>query len=189
MIQALANRVAEFVVNNDDTADYEVLAYGYGLIVWGIFNYTIIIASAAFLGVICEMFAAIAVYITMRSTIGGVHASNRAICLATYAGILYFSIFISPILNLSVIAIAALFLTNVILLILYAPSDTAEQPIVKRRLLRKILGILILTAFFSFSIFSDNMQIVANIMLLIPTFTCLFLHPLIYRILGCKKSI
>jgi len=189
LIQALANSIAGFVVKNDDTADFEIMAYGYGLIVSAIVTYTAIIISALFFGVFREMLVAIATYITMRATIGGVHANSRAACFITYAGALYLSIYLSFVLTFSEIATAALYLFNMALLILYAPSDTAEQPIVRRRPARKILGIVFLSLFFSISIFWDRMWIETNILLLVSTITCVFLHPAIYRLFGCKKSI
>ena len=189
MIQTLANRAAQFVVNNDDTADFEVLAYGFGLIVSGIVTYTAVLVSALLFGVIVEMLIAIAAYIIMRLTIGGVHANSRIVCFITYSSTLYLSIYLSFVLTFSDAVMAVLYLMNVALLILYAPSDTADQPIVKRRFERKILGIVFMTLLFSLSMFLDHRTVETNILLLVSTFTCVLLHPLIYRMFGCKKSI
>jgi len=190
MIQAIANALAKFIVKNDDTADYEVLAYGYGLIVNGVVTNVIIIVSALIFGVIVEMLIALGVFMTMRLIIGGVHANSRTLCFITNAGVLYFSIIFASVLNLNEITtIGALYLANLILLVLYAPSDTVDQPIVKRRMRRKILGIIFLSLFFSVSLFFDNIQIETNIMILVSTITCILLHPLVYQAYKCKKSI
>ena len=189
MIQVVADRIATFIVKNDDDADFEVLAYGYGLIVSGIVNYTVMIVSAVIFGVILEMLIAIATYITMRLTIGGVHANSRLLCFVTYASALYASIFLSFVVNMSGVAIAALYGFNVALLVLYAPSDTVEQPIVKRHLLRKILGVVFLSLFAAVSMLGWDIRVIANILLFVPTITCVFLHPIVYRIFSCNKSV
>ncbi|MCL2873653.1 MAG: accessory gene regulator B family protein [Defluviitaleaceae bacterium] len=191
MIQAIANNIAKYIVDNDDTntADYEILAYGYGLIVNGIFTYAAIITSALILGLIVEMFVALGAFIALRLLVGGVHANSRVLCFATNAGVMYFSIALSFFLNLSEIVITVLYIANLLLLILYAPSDTTDQPIVKRRMLRKILGIACLSLFFALPMFLNNFQVKINILILISTITCVMLHPLIYKIYGCKKSI
>jgi len=189
MIQILADNIAKFIVKNDDTADYEVLAYGYGLIVSGVVNYTVILVSALLFGVIVEMLIALAVFITMRLTVGGAHANSRAVCFIVHSASLYLSIILAFVITPGIVMIVALYLVNMVLLILYAPSDTADQPIVKRRTARKILGIIFLSLFFSGSVIWHDMRIESNIVILLSTLTCIMLHPLIYRVFGCKKSI
>ena len=188
MVQALANRMADYVARNDETANQEVLAYGYGLILMGIVSYTTVLASAFMFGVVREMLIAMAVYLLMRLTVGGCHANRRAVCYVTYAGTLYLSIFLSTFLSFTLYAIVLLYLANVALLIMYAPGDTVEQPMVKRRLLRKIMGLIIVSCLFAFVILFRDMSTERNILLLVATSTSIFLHPYVYKAYRCERS-
>ncbi|MCL2856920.1 MAG: accessory gene regulator B family protein [Oscillospiraceae bacterium] len=180
--------MAEFVVKNDDSANREVLAYGFGLIVSSMMTYIVVLGSAFILGVIYEVLIAILVFSVMRLTIGGSHANSRIVCFIVYSSVLYSSVFLSSILNLNVFAIAALYIVNVMLLVVYAPADTAQQPIVKGKLTRKVLGLIFTSLFFGFALLIPGRQTEANILLLMATFTCVSLHPLVYRVSGCKTS-
>jgi len=84
--------------------------------------------------------------------------------------------------------VAVLYVINIGLLIIYAPADTKEQPMVKYRFARKVAGIAILTLIFCISTFVLQNQVYANILLIVPTLTCVFLHPYVYRVYGCEKS-
>jgi len=188
IIQALASRIASFIVKNDEEADHEVLAYGYGLVLAGIATYAIVIASALVFGVLREMSIAVLTYLLLRYTVGGVHANSRVVCFLTYAGTMYFCIFMSRVLSFAALATAVLYLFNALLLILYAPSDTVDQPITSGRLVRKLLGLFFLTLLFAISVFYYGAMVEGGILILVSTLTCIQLHPFVYRIYGCKKS-
>jgi len=181
--------VAGFVVKNDETADHEILAYGFGLIISGIVTYTVILTSALLIGVIQEMLVAIVAYIAMRQAIGGVHANSRIVCFVTYTGSLYLCIGLAFVLNISSLAVAVMYAVSLGLLMMYAPADTKAQPMVKHRLARKVSGIVILTLAFCISVFVLQNQVHANILLFVPTITCVLLHPAVYRMYGCETSI
>ena len=188
MIQVLANRMASYVAKNDDTADQEILAYGYSLIIMAIVTYTTVIASAFLFGVLKEMIIAICIFVVMRTAIGGCHANHRAVCLITYSGMLYLCIVLAGTIIFSWYVVFVLYAINVVLLTLYAPGDTVEQPMVKYRFMRKIFGLILISCIFALYIFFGNMHTEINILLLVSTSTCVLLHPYIYRIYGCKKS-
>jgi len=181
--------MAGFIVKNDDTADHEVLTYGFGLILSGLVTYTVVLTSALLLGLMQEMLVAIFAYIAMRQAIGGVHANSRLVCFITYISTLYLCIFLSFILNVDIFAVVILYVISLILLILYAPADTKAQPMVKYRLLRKVAGIAILTVLFCISTFLLQNQVYANILLFVSTLMCVLLHPVVYRAYGCETSI
>ena len=180
--------MANYVVSKDETANQEVLTYGFSLILMAIATYSTVILSALLLGVFREILIAIGTFILMRTAIGGVHAKHRAVCLITYSTVLYLSIYLSGILRLDLYATAALYLFNIIILILYAPGDTVEQPMVKNRMLRKISGLFLVTILFALSIFVRDMRIETNIILFVSTLTSILLHPFTYRIYGCERS-
>lgn len=187
MIHALAYRIANYVAKKDKTADHEILTYGYSLIIMGFATYSAVIISALLFGVLIEMLIAIGVFMLMRTTIGGCHANHRAVCFFTYSGTLYLSIFLANVLTLDWYVVLAMYFVNVVLLILYAPGDTVEQPMVRYRHIRKVLGVIFLTFLFAISIYFRDMRIEMNILLFVSTLTCVFLHPYIYRVYGCLK--
>ena len=188
MIQFLANRMADYVVKNDETANQEVLSYGFQLLLMAFVTYAVVLISAYILGVFREMLIAIGAYILMRTAVGGCHANSRTVCLITYSGILYSSIFLAGVLTLSWYVILALYLVNIALLVLYAPGDTDQQPMVRWRLTRKICGLIFLSCLFVLSLILQDMRMETNILLFVSTATCILLHPYIYKIYGCKRS-
>lgn len=188
MIQALADRIAGYVVKNDGTANHEILAYGFGLILYAIFTYAVVFASALLFGVIREMLVVLPVFWIMRYTVGGCHANSRLVCFITSTSSFYLCIFLAHTLVFRGPAIAVLLIVNLLVLIRYAPGDTQEQPMVKRRWLRKLLGVVFLLCFFALSVFNRGMRVEANILLLVPTLVSVLLHPYAYRIYRCKQS-
>jgi len=180
--------LASFVAKNDDTADQEILEYGLGLLISTILSYIVIFGSALLFGVFVEMLVTVALYSVMRSIIGGSHANSKIVCDITYTSSLYLLIIVSTIISLNIYIIAALYVISLVLIALYAPGDTIQQPIVKGILARKLFGILVVSIFFASSFFLQEMRVLANLLLLVPTFTSVFLHPIIYNIMGCKRS-
>ena len=188
MIQTLANSLAEYIAKNDETANKEELAYGYGLIFMAITIYATVLLSALLFGVFAKMLIAVGAFTLMRATVGGCHVNHRAVCIASYTGIAYLAIFLSGILYLNLYAIAALYLVNVILLTLYAPGDTEEQPMVHWRLARNVVGLILISAIFSLSLILRDMQVETNIAILTSTANSIYLHPYIYKAYRCKRS-
>ena len=188
LIQALANRMADYVVKRDKTANQEVLSYGLSLVLMAIASYATVLASAIIFGLVKEMLIAIGTFILMRTTVGGCHANNRVACLATYTGLLYASILLAGVIILNMYATIILYLFNIVLLVLYAPGDTVEQPMVQYRFLRKIYGLFFITLLFAFALFVPNMRAETNILLFVSTFVSILLHPMIYKLYGCRRS-
>lgn len=180
--------MADYVVKNDETADQEILAYGFQLLLMAFVSYAVVLSSAYLFGVFREMLIAIGAYILMRITVGGCHANSRIVCLITYSGILYSSILLAGILTLSWHVVLLLYLVNITLLILYAPGDTVQQPMIQNRLARKIFGLFFLSCLFALSLLLQDMRMETNILLLVSTATCILLHPYIYKIYKCERS-
>ena len=188
MIQTLAGRLAGFVIRNDDTADREVLEYGLGLLISAIISYVVIFSSALLFGLFVEMLVTVALYSTMRFIIGGSHANSKMVCEIMYTSSLYLLIIVSSVISLNVYVVTVLYVVNLALILKYAPGDTVQQPIAKGIFTRKLFGILFLSLFFTLSIFVHETRVFANLLLLVPTLTSVFLHPIIYNIMGCKRS-
>ena len=187
VIQALAGRLAGFVAKNDGTADREVLEYGLGLLISAIVSYILIFGSALIVGVFIEMLVTVVLYSVMRLVIGGSHANSKMVCDVMYTSSLYLLILLSSVVSLNVYIVVAMYVVNLTLVAMYAPGDTVHQPIVKGILKRKIYGALLLSFLFALSFFVRETR-VANLLLLVPTLTSVFLHPLVYMIMGCKRS-
>ena len=181
--------MANYVVRHDESASQEELAYGYSLILMGFVTYSIVIISSLLFGVFIEMLIAIGAFILMRSTIGGCHANHRVTCFITYSGVLYTSILLAGVVVLGWQVKLALYLINVVLLILYAPGDTAEQPMVRNRFLRKVFGLIFISCLFATPLLFHDTQNETNIVLFVSTLTCILLHPLIYKAYGCERSV
>lgn len=181
--------MAAYVIDNDENggSDQEVLAYGYSLLIMAVVNYVVIISSSLLFGVFREMMFSLGAFMLMRTTIGGVHANHRGICLATTMTTLYLGIVLSDVLTLNLYVVLAMYALNIMLLVLYAPGDTTEQPMVRNRFLRKILGIALVSCIFASYAFFGSVREV-NILLIVSTLICVLLHPYFYKLYKCERS-
>ncbi|PWL64175.1 MAG: hypothetical protein DBY34_00870 [Oscillospiraceae bacterium] len=193
MIAKLSQSVAQYLANNFEDSDEEVLAYGLELIFQEILAFIALFTVAAFLGVADLMLFSVLAYTTVRGNANGAHASTRSICLSTYVMFMFASIGIS--------IWAKGFLTpffwagiacNTIVLLLYAPGDTQEKPIFGSRLrLRcKVVGLFGMWISFGCAYWmSQGYPARANVLMLSSTVACFMVTPIAYKLYGCQRYV
>lgn len=154
---------------NDERA--EVINYGLHLLLGEIPKTFIFIAIAAILGVLKEFFIAMLVIFPYRAVSGGFHLKTHLGCILMtsfyYCGIAYFSRLFILETTIKYILIALTWIFGIIMCKLYAPADTENVPILRKkdRKIKQILSYIILTITLVIGIVVQN-NVISNIIIL-----------------------
>ena len=166
----LTNKIRQQMPEVDDEKA-EVINYGIQLIVGEIPKTFVFIAIAAFLGVLKEFFITMLVIFPYRAFSGGFHLKTHTGCIVMtslyYCGIAYvsqFQLFTNDIKN---IIIPAVWLFGMIMCKLYAPADTENVPILRKkdRKVKQILAYITLTITLVIGALVKN-HVISNIIIL-----------------------
>ena len=194
----MIDKICDFLTNkirnkmpeiNDERA--EVINYGIHLIVGEIPKTFVFILIAWLLGVLREFFITVLVIFPYRTFSGGFHLKTHLGCIVMtslyYCGIAYISkLFILPI-YIKYILTFLVFIFGIIMCKLYAPADTENVPILKKkaRKTKQILSYITLTVTLIVGIFINN-NIVSNIIILGMFIQSMMITKLAYRITNNK---
>lgn len=146
----LTNKIRQKMPEVDDEKA-EVINYGIQLIVGEIPKTFIFIAIAAILGILKEFFIAMLVIFPYRAFSGGFHLKTHTGCIVMtslyYCGIAYisqFQLFSNDIKN---ILVPVVWVFGMFMCKLYAPADTENVPILRKkdRRIKQILAYITLT--------------------------------------------
>lgn len=146
----LTNKIKKQMPDVDDEKA-EIINYGMHLIVGEIPKTFIFIAIAAILGVLKEFFITMLVVFPYRTFSGGVHLKTHLGCIILtsimYCGIAYISQYQLFDVNLKYALILLTWLFGMIMCRLYAPADTENVPILRKkdRKIKQILSYITLT--------------------------------------------
>ena len=194
----MIDKICDFLTNkirnkmpeiNDERA--EVINYGIHLIVGEIPKTFVFILVAWLLGVLREFFITVLVIFPYRAFSGGFHLKTHLGCIVgssiMYCGIPFISKYI--ILNnaFKCILIISVWIFGMIMCKLYAPADTENVPILKKkaRKTKQILSYITLTVTLIVGIFINN-NIVSNIIILGMFIQSMMITKLAYRITNNK---
>lgn len=193
MIAKLSQSVAQYLANNFEDSDEEVLAYGLELIFQEIVAFIALFTVAACLGVADLMLFAVLGYTTIRGNANGAHASTRVLCLSTYTMFMFASIgiavwakgFMAPLFYAGLAC-------NTVALLVYAPGDTQEKPIWGRKLRLRCKVVSLLCMWVSFGCaywISSGSPMRANVLMLSSTVACFMVTPIAYMLYGCHRYV
>jgi len=163
----LTNKIRKQMPEVDDERA-EVINYGIHIIVGEIPKTFIFIAIAAILGVLKEFFISMLVIFPYRAVSGGVHLKTHIGCIVAtslmYCGTAYVSQFQLFNNNVKYILIPLVWIFGMIMCKLYAPADTENVPILRKKDRRKkqILSYIVLTLTLIIGAIINN-YVVANI--------------------------
>lgn len=186
----LTNKIKNKMPEIDDERA-EIINYGIHLVIGEIPKTFAFIAIAAILGVLKEFFITMLVIFPYRAFSGGVHLKTHLGCiLATslmYCGIAYISQFQMFSNETKYILIPLVWLFGMIMCRLYAPADTENVPILrkKERRIKQILSYVTLTITLVIGIFIKN-YIILNIIILGMLVQSLMISRFVYRITNNK---
>ena len=194
MIDRICNYLTNKIKNEMPEVDderAEVINYGIHLVIGEIPKTLAFILIAAILGVLKEFFITMLVIFPYRAFSGGVHLKTHLGCiLATslmYCGIAYISQFQMFSNETKYILIPLVWLFGMIMCRLYAPADTENVPILrkKERRIKQILSYVTLTITLVIGIFIKN-YIISNIIILGMLVQSLMISRFVYRITNNK---
>lgn len=186
----LTNKIKQTVPDiNDEKA--EIINYGIHLIVGEIPKTFIFIGLAAIFGILKEFFLTILIIFSYRAFSGGFHLKTHFGCIvgtsSFYCGIPYIAKMFSLDLKTKIICTILTWIFGIIMCKLYAPADTENVPILRKKDRRKkqICSYIILTITLAIGLFINN-SLVSNIIILGMFGQTLLITRLAYKITNNK---
>lgn len=166
----LTNKIRKQMPEVDDERA-EIINYGIHLVIGEIPKTFIFIAIAAILGVLKEFFITMLVIIPYRAFSGGVHLKTHIGCIVAtslmYCGTAYISQFQLFNNELKYILIPLVWIFGMIMCKLYAPADTENFPVLRKkdRRTKQILSYISLTIILIIGLVINN-YVISNIIIL-----------------------
>lgn len=174
-----------------DEEKAEIINYGIHLIVGEIPKTFIFIAIAAILGVLKEFFITVLVVFPYRAFSGGFHLKTHLGCILGtslfYCGIPLLSKYLVISNNTKYFLIASIWLFGLIMCKLYAPADTENVPILRKKDRRKnqVLSYITLTITLAIGVIINN-NIISNIIILGISLQTLMITKIAYKLTNNK---
>ena len=158
MLQLCAKKIAQWC--SDESEDVEIIQYGMELILENIVKMTGIILIALLIGYVKEVMVASIVFMSLRSMAGGVHCKTSLGCFGAMVLVIGISVYLRCITIPGWVYILGTVCVEIIVY-LYAPSDTSNNPITDETLRkRKRIGAVVLVGlFFCIFLVSNNIEI------------------------------
>lgn len=193
MIKYLSEKLAGYVIDDNDPEKYDVLVYGFDIWIQKIFIILIALIISIPLDIVLPAAVAYAAYNLLRKFAGGTHAKHRVACIVTSVMVLFAPSYIFSKLGFTMPLAGVLVLSviDIILLLLYAPADTEIRPVnIKTEWAQmKSISLVIMLLFVYISLYlHENYPAYSSIIITNATVVCCLTHPLLYKIYGCKKS-
>ena len=194
MIDKICNYLTNKIKNKMPEIDEEraeIINYGMHLVVGEIPKTFLFIVIAAILGVLKEFFITMLVIFPYRIVSGGVHLKTHIGCIVAtslmYCGIAYVSKFYLFSEEIKYIIIPVIWIFGMIMCKLYAPADTENVPILrkKERTIKRILSYIALTITLIIGVFVKD-YIISNIIILGMLIQSIMISRFIYKITNNK---
>ncbi len=183
----IAKSTVTFIKNNTSTSDedLEKIEYGIKALVSNFLKLVLLFLTAYFFGVLKYTLLAVFTFALIRSFASGAHANSTIQCI--FINYLFFlgNVFISIYHPLSTMEIGVIFLISLILICLYSPADTAERPLVNKKLRIFLkLGSIITAFILLFISLIINNDVYKTIIINSILEESIAITPLLYKILG-----
>ena len=186
----LTNKIRKQMPEVDDQRA-EIINYGIHLVVGEIPKTFIFVAIAAILGVLKEFFITMLVIFPYRAFSGGVHLKTHIGCIMAtslmYCGTAYVSQFQLFGNNIKYILIPLVWIFGMIMCKLYAPADTENVPILRKkdRRIKQILSYITLTTTLVIGALIKD-YVVSNIIIFGMFIQTIMITKLVYKITNNK---
>jgi len=186
----LTNKIRKQMPEVDDERA-EVINYGIHLVVGEVPKTFVFIAIAAILGVLKEFFITMLVIFPYRAFSGGVHLKTHIGCIVTtslmYCGTAYVSQFQLFSNDVKYILIPLVWIFGMVMCKLYAPADTENVPILRKkdRRIKQILSCITLTITLSIGALIKD-YVISNIIILGMFVQTIMITRFVYKITNNK---
>ena len=194
MVETICNKLTSRIRKempdiNDERS--EVINYGLQLIIGEIPKLIIIITIAYILKVLDLSILVLILLLPYRTVSGGVHLQSHLGCIVAtsvfYIGNAVLSKYIVLTKTVEYIITGIVWMFSMIMIKLYAPADTEEVPILrkKERTTKKILSYIVMTLSLIASLIIKN-TVISNLLLFGVLFQTVAITRLMYKITGNK---
>lgn len=191
IVNKLSNKCLNFIKDNTSISkeDLEKIHYGIQVILLTISKDILLFTTAYLLGILKYTIIAVIVFGILRTFASGVHASSTLQCIIFGYTFFLGNVYLSLNLSLNTILKSIIFAISLILIILYAPADTEERPLVskKSRRILKIKSIIVVIVFYI-----STLLIKTDVYCNLITFSILeesfVITPIVYKLLGKKHN-
>lgn len=186
----LTNKIKKQMPEVDDERA-EIINYGIHLVVGEIPKTFVFIAIAALLGVLKEFFISMLVIFPYRAFSGGFHLKTHIGCIVAtslmYCGIAFLSQFQLFDNNVKYILIPVVWVFGMVMCKLYAPADTENVPILRKkdRRIKQILSYVVLTITLVIGAIIND-YVISNIIILGMFFQTLTITRIAYKLTNNK---
>lgn len=195
MIDGISNKLTSLIKENIEgitPEKEEIINYGIKIAIYEIMVSITIFFIALVLGVFKYFIFAFIVYGILRIFEGGAHADSRIKCFFTYLVTIFGIIFISKYLPIDNIFYSVpVFIVNFYVAYVYAPGDSAQKPILRKKLkirLKVISLILTVLVYIAACILWRYDKTAFNVVLLSTVPVTLLLSPIGYKLAGCQRG-
>lgn len=149
MEELLSKKICELCYEGTDSDEKEVIQYGIQLVVETVVKMFVLLLFATSVGKFWECIQFYMVFCPIRAMAGGIHCKTNMGCTATFLGIFLCGILFNDLLIPQWLVVIA-FLLCLLVLLIWAPSSTENNPITnqKIRLSKKITSIILLIIWF-----------------------------------------
>jgi len=183
----LSTKCLEFIKDNTSTSqeNLEKIHYGIQVIILNVSKFILLFITAYLLGILKYTVIAFMVFAIIRTFASGVHANSSLQCIIINYILFVGNVYLSLNLSVNIIVRSILFAISIILILLYAPGDTEERPLVSKKLRRDLkIKSLAITILFYITILLIESNVYSNIITYSILEEALVITPAFYKLFG-----
>jgi accessory gene regulator B len=166
--------------------ELEIIGYGLEGVLTTVPKIAFIITVGYFLNILQPLLCAVLSFGILRTFASGVHLNNGWACLIFSSIVFLFIAYAGVYIPLPLLLKIFIFLVSFILLILYAPADTEERPLVIPRIRQelKVLSLIFTGLMFIITLLLPSGHVIGNIITYSVIVESVMTTPAIYSILN-----
>lgn len=123
---------------NKQGLEYKKMKLGVEVLVINLSKAAVILFAAAQLGTLKETLLMLMIFGALRKSSFGLHSNNSIICTLTCLVVFIFGASVSYYIRLSKLLVAVIFMVLNLLILKYAPADTAKHPLLGKKLRKRL---------------------------------------------------
>jgi len=191
IVKKLSNNCLDFIKDNTSISEenLEKIHYGIQVILLTITKDILLLTTAYLLGVLKYTIIAVMIFGLLRTFTSGVHSNSTFQCIIYCYTFFLGNVYLSLNLSLNTILKSIIFAISFILILLYAPGDTEERPLVSKKIRRnlKIKSAILVIIFYITILFIEN-NVYSNLITFSIFEVSLVITPIAYKFFGKKRD-
>lgn len=189
--KTLSTRCTNFIRKNTSTTeeDLEKIDYGLQVIIINIYHSILLFVIAYFLGIFMYTLIAFVFFAILRLFASGVHANSSLACCIVSSIFFFGNVYLSLNTTKNIVVISIVFLISLMLILLYAPADTEERPLMSKKLRKslKLKSVLVVFVFYITALLVKN-NVYANLITYSVLEESFVITPLAYKLFNKKYA-